>query len=74
MNIISTTNISREGNDCYIERTISLVEFCGLYAVIECTSISGFFESKDILIVLKSENYEEVAAFYTRNGGVLNKT
>ena len=74
MNIISTTDISRAGNDCYIKQTISLVEFCGLYAIIECTSISGFVSDKDIVTVIKSENYDEVVEFYTRNGGILKTT
>ena len=34
MKIISTTDLSREGNDCYIYESVSLVEAFGMYTVI----------------------------------------
>ena len=37
MKIISTTDLSREGNDCYIYESVSLIEEFGMYAVVDCT-------------------------------------
>lgn len=71
MRVISTTDVSREGNDCYIHQTESLVEFCGMYAVIECTNITGWWEDKDIQVVYKTENYNEAVDFYKMNRGIL---
>ena len=71
MKVIATTDISRIGNDCYINQTITLVEFCGTYAIIECTNITGWFEDKSINVVCKTENYDEAIEFYKMNNGIL---
>lgn len=50
MNIIFTVNTSREGNDCYIQETVSLIEQFGIYAIITCQKISGWFEGEDVIV------------------------
>lgn len=50
MNIIFTVNTSREVNDCYIQETVSLVEQFGIYAIITCQKISGWFSREDIVV------------------------
>lgn len=71
MNIISSTNLSRYGNDCYIEESVSLVEQFDLYAVIRFYKVSGWSEREevDILITTSSRNeagkkYKEYCKFY----------
>ena len=72
MNIISTTDVSREGNDCYIHQTETLVEFCGMYAVIECVKITGWWEEKDVRVMHTTDDYNEAVNFYKNLcGGIL---
>ena len=73
MKVIATTDVSRYVNDCYINETITLIEFCGKYAIIECTNITGWFEDKSINIVCETDNYYEAVAFYKRNNGILEE-
>lgn len=71
MNIISSTNLSRYGNDCYIEESVSLVEQFDLYVVIRFYKVSGWsdHEEVDVLITTKSQSeagkkYKEYCKFY----------
>ena len=48
MKIISTTDLSHEGNDCYVYESVSLIEEFGMYTVITCKKIVGWSERKDI--------------------------
>jgi len=71
MNIISSTNLSRYGNDCYIEESVSLVEQFDLYAVIRFYKVSGWSdrEEVDVLITTKSrteagKKYKEYCKYY----------
>ena len=50
MNIISTVDISRPGNDCYIYETVSLVEQFGIYAIITCLKVTGWAEREEISV------------------------
>ena len=43
MKIISTTNVSREGTDCYIYEELSLVEQFGVYAIISFYKVLKFY-------------------------------
>jgi hypothetical protein len=42
MKVISTTQLSRYGNDVYIDEEVSLVEQFGLYAVLRFYKVSGW--------------------------------
>jgi hypothetical protein len=71
MNIISSTNLSRYGNDCYIEESVSLVEQFDLYAVIRFYKVSGWSdrEEVDVLITTSSrteaeKKYKEYCKYY----------
>lgn len=50
MKILATTDVSREGNDCYIYESVSLVEQFGVYAVVICQKVVGWPDSEDIFI------------------------
>jgi hypothetical protein len=44
MRVISTTDISRAGNDCYIYESVSLVEQFDIYSVINFLNVTGWAE------------------------------
>ena len=71
MEIISTTDVSRYGNDCYINRSITLVKQFGIYAVITFQKITGWFEDEYVGADYMSNNYEDAIKFYKENGGIL---
>lgn len=48
MKVIFTTNLSDCGNDCYIDREVSLVKCFSMYAVIIAESVSGWAKSNKI--------------------------
>lgn len=58
MKIIFTVNTSREGNDCYIQETVSLVEQFGIYAIITCQKISGWYEYESIFVNQTTSDYQ----------------
>jgi hypothetical protein len=73
MKIISTTDLSREGNDCYIYESVSLVAEFGLYSVITCTKVVGWCEFQDVCFQGKpTTDIEEAKHRYWEYGGNLN--
>ncbi len=71
MKVISTTNVSRAGNDCYIEESYSLVEQFGLYAVIRFYKVSGWSDREDVEVLIATSDkteagkkYKEYCKFY----------
>ncbi len=71
MEVISTTNISRYGNDCYIEESVSLVEQFGLYAVIRFYKVSGWSDCEEVSVLIATSDkaeagkkYKEYCKFY----------
>lgn len=64
MKVISTTEVSRYGNDVYIEESYSLVEQFGLYAVIRIYKVSGWSESEEVTVVFTSSNQSEAGKKY----------
>ena len=71
MRIIYTTDTSREGNDCWINETITLVRVCGFYAVFRSDNTTGWWENKSIDTLIITEEYEEALSCYHNNGGVI---
>ena len=73
MKIISTTDLSREGNDCYIYESVSLVEEFGMYTVITCQKVVGWSEHQDICFQNNpTTDIEEAKQRYWEYGGKLN--
>jgi hypothetical protein len=71
MNVISTTQLSRYGNDVYIDEEVLLVEQFGLYAVLRFYKVSGWSSQEEVSILIatsdKSEagkKYKEYCKFY----------
>lgn len=64
MKVISTTEVSRYGNDVYIEESYSLVEQFGLYAVIQIYKVSGWSECEEVTVIFTSRNQSEAGKKY----------
>ena len=73
MKVISTTQISRPGNDVYIDEEVLLVEQFGLYAVLRFYKVSGWSSQEDVEILTATSNkaeagrkYKEYCKFFKR--------
>lgn len=64
MKVISTTDISRYGNDCYIEESVSLVEQFDLYAVIRFYKVSGWSDREEVSILISTSSCSEAGKKY----------
>lgn len=64
MEVISSTNVSRPGNDVYIEESYSLVKQFGVYAVIRFYRVSGWSTQEAVEVLMASTNQTEVAKKY----------
>lgn len=64
MNIISSTNLSRYGNDCYIEESVSLVEQFNIYAVIRFYKVSGWSDRKEVDVLITTSSWSEAGKKY----------
>ena len=73
MRVISTTDISREGNDCYIYESISLVEQFGLYAIINMYKVIGWAEREEVNILKHTTDFEEAKKYYVFYEGQLDE-
>ena len=70
MRVISTTDISREGNDCYIYESVSLVEQFDVYAVIICQRVTGWAEREGMHVLDSTTDLDSAKATYKKYGGV----
>ena len=64
MNIITTKDTSRSGNDCYIYESVSLVEQFGIYAIIVCQKITGWAEDENIFIEHTTSDKSSAMKYY----------
>ena len=71
MRIISTTDTSKYGNDCYINETVNLVEQFGVYAIIICQKITGWAEREDIFVKQTTTDYDTAVKMYKDYEGIL---
>ena len=71
MKVISTTDLSHYGNDCYINRSVTLAEQFGLYVVITFQKITGWYEDRYVGVDYMRDNYDDAIKFYKENGGIL---
>ena len=64
MKVISTTEVSREGNDCYIEESYSLVEQFSVFAVIQVYRVSGWAWRQEVNVLITTSDEAEAAKKY----------
>jgi hypothetical protein len=73
MRVISTTDLSREGNDCYLYESVSLVEQFGLYSIISILKVVGWSEYEETCVLKCTKDYEAAKKAYVDNDGVLTE-
>lgn len=71
MKIISTTDTTKYGNDCYINETVNLVEQFGVYAIIICRKITGWVKREDIFVKQTTTDYDTAVKMYKDYEGIL---
>lgn len=71
MKVIHTTDTSRYGNDCYINESISLIEQFGVYVILICQNITGWFSKEDAFVVHTTKDYNTAVKMYKDYGGVM---
>ena len=72
MKVISTTNLSREGNDCYIYQSVSLIEAFGMYTVIVADRTTGWCDRKTIYCQSEvTTDFNKARLMYKQVGGIL---
>lgn len=69
MKVIYTTDLSREGNDCYIYEELALVESCDLFMVISCIRVSGWAEREEASVFFYTTDYTKAKGVYEKYGG-----
>jgi len=72
MKVISTTDLSHEGNDCYIYKSVSLIEDFGMYNILIVEKTVGWFDRKEMY--LKNESIfdlDRAKFLYKEAGGIL---
>lgn len=70
MKVLSTTNLSDYGNDCYINRSVSLVECFGMYRVILAEKVSGWCPSAEIYCPYETTcDFKKAKSMYKKAGG-----
>jgi hypothetical protein len=71
MNIVSTTDLSRGGDDCYIFKTVSLIEEFGMYAVITAEKVVGPQDKQAISCDSKTTcDLQQAKFMYRQAGGI----
>jgi hypothetical protein len=71
MEIVSTTDRSRAGNDCYIYESVSLVMQFDMYAVIVCQRVTGWAEREEVSVQCVTRDYAQAKKAYKHCGGIL---
>ena len=72
MKIIAQTDLSREGNDCWINETVMLCEeFNDMYFVLSIEKVSGWSDYKDIGMYEMNYSKDYAIKKYKELGGKL---
>lgn len=74
MKIISTTDISRVGNDCYIYESVTLTEQFGIYAVINFVKVTGWAEREEVQVLCTTSDGKKAKKVYKEYGGRFGAT
>ena len=71
MRTIHTTDLSRQGNDCYITESVSLIEDHEIYNVIVVREVTGWFSDLDMTIGKPTKKFNEALKAYKFAGGMV---
>lgn len=69
MKVISTTDLSRPGNDCYIYESVSLVEQFELFSVIRYWRVIGWSDREEVSVLYTSLSRSSAIQTYKSYGG-----
>lgn len=69
MKVISTTDLSRPGNDCYIYESVSLVEQFELFSVIRYWRVVGWSDREEVSVLYTSLSRSTATEKYKSYGG-----
>ena len=64
MEILSTTDVSRPGNDVYISESYSLVKQFGVYAVIRFYRVSGWSSREETEVLIATTDADAARKLY----------
>lgn len=64
MRIVASTDISREGNDCFINESVSILEEFGIYSVIVCCKVTGWADREVMYTAETSSDFEKIITKY----------
>jgi hypothetical protein len=64
MRIVERTDISRPGNDCFINESVSIIEEFGIYSILISQKVVGWFDREVMYIADTSSDYEKIEAKY----------
>lgn len=72
MKIISVTDLSRPGNDVYINEEVALIESKGEYYITKTISIYGWSNHKEMYVVEIPQNTKlaDAIKWYKSQGGI----
>jgi len=71
MQILYRTDLSSEGNDCYLNRSVALIEEFRIYYIISTLKVNGGWGSANQTVCV-SDPYDDLnkaKAMYMRKGG-----
>ena len=74
MRVISTTDLSDYGNDCYIHKSVSLVEDFGMYNILIAEKVIGWYEIEQMYLMVDTTcNFDKAKYIYKQAGGILEE-
>lgn len=72
MKVISTTDLSGVGNDCYIYKSVSLIEEFGMYNILTAEKVIGWSEVKRMYLMAENTcDFDRAKFMYKNAGGIL---
>ena len=72
MKVLYTTDLSRPGNDVFINESVSLIEQFNMYVVIKLFRVTGWSEREDATILISTTDKDAAIKKYLNYGGTFN--
>lgn len=69
MKVLYTTDLSRPGNDVFINESITLVEQFNMYVVIKLFKVTGWSEREDATVLISTTDKDAATKKYLDYGG-----
>ena len=71
MRVLSTTDLSDYGNDCYIHKSVSLVEDFGMYNILTAEKVVGWCKREQMYFkAYPTCNFDKAKRMYKQAGGI----